>query len=244
MAHCEVDSFVTKFKHLWHAGFKATLTVEAVGGEASVVLTAGLGPIPPPLHVPRHHAQHSRWPYRGPSYQRRQETRQAAREEAAEQVPSPTVEVSDDTPAGEAGNTSTAEQAATRNTSVEHTDVDLAEQAKEDFPCHICDFVSNWESGLQIHMSRKHSNIEQVDGNDTFTSEDLEEDDKYSGTSHYWKTGRLGTVYQTFLDANNIIDHSNLTEERKSHEKANVLEARKRAFGANFNHVPPWNQKL
>ena len=68
-------------------------------------------------------------------------------------------------------------------------------------------------------MTRKHLNIEQIDGNDTFVSEDLEEDDKYSGTCHYWKTGRLSTVYQTFLDANAIIDHSNLTEERKSIEK-------------------------
>ena len=192
------------------------------------------------VHAP---GQHSRYPHRGPSYRRRQERRQAARE-VAEQIPSPAVEVSDEASADQAGNKSIAEQAVTRDTSVKDTIDNLAEQAEKDFPCPICDFTSNWENGLQIHMTRKHLNIEQIDGNDTFVSEDLEEDDKYSGTCHYWKTGRLSTVYQSFLDANDIIDHSNLTEERKSSEKAKVLDARKCAFGSNFNHVPPWNQKL
>ena len=48
-----------------------------------------------------------------------------------------------------------------------------AEQA--DFPCHICDFRSTWANGLSIHMTRKHANIEQLDGS-TSVSEDLEED--------------------------------------------------------------------
>ena len=60
MAHCEVDSFVAKFKYLCHAGFKATLKFEAVDGEASVVFTAGLGSIPPPLHGFRLNGEHSR----------------------------------------------------------------------------------------------------------------------------------------------------------------------------------------
>ena len=53
MVHSEVDSFVTKFKHLCHAGFRATLTIEAVNGEASVVLKSFLGA----LHAPGHHGQ-------------------------------------------------------------------------------------------------------------------------------------------------------------------------------------------
>ena len=47
MAHYEIDSFVIKFKHLWCAGNKATLKIEAVDGQASVILMAGLGH---PLH--------------------------------------------------------------------------------------------------------------------------------------------------------------------------------------------------
>jgi hypothetical protein len=35
--------------------------------------------------------------------------------------------------------------------------------------------------------------------------EDLEEDLKYSWTRHYWEIGKLGTVYQSFLDANELI---------------------------------------
>ena len=78
MAHFQVDSFVTKFKHLCHAGFKATLTITSSDGEASVVLTAGLGPIPPTQlqHDLRNHVQPRP---RGPAYQRRQARRQAAR---------------------------------------------------------------------------------------------------------------------------------------------------------------------
>ena len=34
----------------------------------------------------------------------------------------------------------------------------------EDFPCLICDFSSNWKNGVEIHMARKHSTIDQTDG--------------------------------------------------------------------------------
>ena len=30
------------------------------------------------------------------------------------------------------------------------------------------------------------------------------EDKKYSGTDNYWKKGNLGTIFQTFLEANDI----------------------------------------
>ena len=65
---------MTKFKYLCHAGIKATLTVEADTGEASVTLRAGLG-----LLVPGH--GHRRQ-HREPLYQQRQEMRQAVREAA------------------------------------------------------------------------------------------------------------------------------------------------------------------
>ena len=50
MAFNEIDSFLVKFKHLWHAGVKASLNIEAEHGEASVTLKAGLGCIPPPFY--------------------------------------------------------------------------------------------------------------------------------------------------------------------------------------------------
>ena len=55
---------------------------------------------------------------------------------------------------------------------------------------------------------------------------------------------KLGTIFQTFLDVNNIIDKSNISEESKAEEKAKALEARKCAFGSDFHSVPTWNVKL
>ena len=34
----------------------------------------------------------------------------------------------------------------------------------KEFKCELCDFVSNTERGLNIHMSRVHTKIEQIDG--------------------------------------------------------------------------------
>ena len=87
-------------------------------------------------------------------------------------------------------------------------------------------------------MAKKHANLEQVDGNDTVL-EDIEDD----YTEHYWKNGKLGTIYQTYLDVNEIIKSSNLSEESKDDEIAKALEARKFAFGSHYQHVPPWNLK-
>ena len=88
-------------------------------------------------------------------------------------------------------------------------------------------------------MTKKHANNEQVDGNETIVDDDLEEDAKYTETSHYWRTGRLGRVYQAFIDANYMIEKSNLPEDVKKCEITKILDARKDAFGPNFSHVPP-----
>ena len=254
----ELNSFVTKFLNLWQSGCDASLQLKTRGGKAKITLQLGLGEAPPPPF--------STPPPRcvpGPSRQRRTERRALARKEAekaqdktdveeadeeaenaenakqeAEEAVTifnhEAVEASDVTAAGKAGEASevSAEEA------VQDTFDQSAEQARDIFPCLICEFVSNWESGLLIHMSKKHSMIEQLDGNAA-----LPEDDNFADTAHYWKTGRLGTAFQTFLDANSIIDNSNFPEEFKETERAKVLEARKNAFGDNYKYVPPWNQK-
>ena len=89
-------------------------------------------------------------------------------------VHSPIEEVGDRVPLHGAGLAETAsnvsggeeqaEQVALRNTAAEDA-TEKAEQSEEVFECNICDFVSNWDSGLQVHMTRKHRNIEQIDGN-------------------------------------------------------------------------------
>ena len=183
----------------------------------------------------------------GPAYARRQERRRAAKV-AAGQTPNPTVKVSDaaqtsDTTAAEAGAELKESEvdAADQEQVVEDANVKAAEKAKTDFPCLICDFGSTWKNGLEIHRARKHSIIDQTDGNDSVANDDeTDEDKKYSGTNHYWMFGRLGTVYQSFLDANEIIEKSNLENEIKLKEKEKVLEAGKSAFGSDFRNFPPW----
>ena len=63
MAHVEIDSFVSKFKHLCNSGLSATLNLESYLGKATVTFKVEVGICPPNL-VP-----HQR--YRGQAYQRR-----------------------------------------------------------------------------------------------------------------------------------------------------------------------------
>ena len=110
-------------------------------GQASVLLSAGLGPIPPPHHACGPHGLPPRH-QRGPAYQPRQERRRAARE-AADQTPSHSLEDVDVIPAAKAGNTS-AEQALESDKSKE--DKKMGVQAVSDFSCLICDFKMNYKS--------------------------------------------------------------------------------------------------
>ena len=112
----------------------------------------------------------------------------------------------------------------------------------DNFYCEICDFKSKWENGLNIHMSTKHSNLEQLDGN-LSVSEDSNEYEQYSSTKHYWEKGFLGTSYQAFLDANKVIDKCDISEEGKVIENGRVFEARNQAFGSSFEYFPPWNSR-
>ena len=239
MSYNEIESFVGKFKHLCHAGFKATLNIEADHGEAFVTLRAGLGSIPPPFYPSRHPRQTPQ-AYRGPAYQRRQERRKAART-AAENV-AKHAEDANDVPPNDAATDHVAEEVVeAQKVAEEATEIHIIEKniVREDsefYECQLCDFKSNWDNGLNIHMTRKHGEIEQLDGN---TDDTL--DEHYEGTKHYWKLGRLGTVYQTFLDANTIINNSELDEDDKKKEKAKLLDARKTAFGDRFMFFPPWS---
>ena len=238
----ELDSFIRKFHQLWRAGFTAHLDIDAHAGQAWVGIRAQLGPAPGPAHQEVHH-HHFRSPRRGPAYQRRQGRRRQAAQAAADTGLSPSgSQVSEknsteDIPAAEASNQhdEMVEEVETGNTD------NLAEQADEVQPklsCDFCSFTSNWENGVKIHIARKHKTIVQLDG-----SNKLEEDDyKYCATSHYWKEGQIGTGYQTYLDALDIVEESDLSEDTKHVEKAKVLEARKEAFGSRFKFYPPWSR--
>ena len=85
---------------------------------------------------------------------------------------------------------------------------------------------------------------ENVEGNinKASISEDFEDNeiDKYSSTIRYWKEGKLGTAFQSYLDAIDVLETSNFSEDFKDVEKSKVLEARKQAFGSEFEYYPPW----
>ena len=91
-------------------------------------------------------------------------------------------------------------------------------------------------------MARKHSKLEQLDGNNTVNEEP--DDERYSSIEHYLKNGWLGSAYQTFVDANDVIDACDLTEDVRNIEKTKVLEARKSAIVPHFQGLPPWNSSL
>ena len=135
--------------------------------------------------------------------------------------------------------THVAENHAVKEKSEEENE-NVAEKA-DDFLCVLCDFKSSWANGLEVHMGRKHRNIDQLDGSNDV--EEFELDMKYDRSEHYWKKGNIGIAYSIFLDANCLVDASNLSEKEKSKEKAKLLESRKSVFGNNFHQFPPWCKK-
>ena len=211
MAIVELDSFVTKFRHLLSAGFNATLTLEAVNGKATVCLRSELGvSVPPPPCDYRHRQPPLQ---RGPAYWRRQERRKAAAaaKVAVEEAVKATVLVTD-----KVDSVPLAEEVREQNDKKEDVQVVVNETEKEEktteevgYSCELCNFTSNWKNGLSIHLSRKHSKIEEIDGNISIDSD--KEDEKYIDTERYWETGILTTIFQSYLDANHIVECSTLS---------------------------------
>ena len=166
MAVSEIESFVSKFKYLWHAGFDATLKVDTNAGQAWVSLQAGLGHPFPPLHLPQHghHVQRRC----GPAQQHRQEKREAARrvadnEENNAVVEDPAVEVEPPTnvAAEEAADLvnddvneeATAEEAGLEN--VSDNDETTAAEAGMNFKCDQCEKIFASLRGLRAHEGKK-----------------------------------------------------------------------------------------
>ena len=74
-----------------------------------------------------------------------------------------------------------------------------------------------------MHIGKKHSNIEQIDGHG-----EVEDNNRYENTEEYWREGRLGNANFTYVDAMHLIEHtSDTSEDSKEKEKENVLEVRK-----------------
>ena len=236
MASSEIDSFVLKFKNLQYAGLKASLTLETENGESIVTLRANLGYLPPPNH---HGYNRGSQVNRPPAYFRRQERRKAARV-AAEEESVQAEQAQDSIQADDIKEVSSetdvcivAEKATDESEKKEE-----AEEAIQRFECEICDFQSNWQNGLNVHMSRKHSRIDQLDGHATVSTDD----EKYAGSKHYWMKGWLGGAYQSYLDAYDTIENCDFSEDEKNAEKIKLLDARKAALGDSYLHFPPWDK--
>ena len=88
-----------------------------------------------------------------------------------------------------------------------------------------------------MHIGKKDSNIEQIDGHGK-----VEDENRYENTEDYWREGRLGNAYFTYVDAIYLIEHCGISEDSKEKEKENLLEVRKAALGKTFGSFPPWNK--
>ena len=90
-------------------------------------------------------------------------------------------------------------------------------------------------------MAKIHSQLEQLDGHVEIETDEKLCDEKYLNTKHYWAKGYLGGGYQTYIDALEVVDNIDFTEEEKNREKARILESRKDALGENYRYFPPWS---
>ena len=242
----QLHSFIFKFKQLWKAGITAHLNLDTHAGQAWVGLRVQLGQVQQP---PQHHQPYRQ--HRSPSYYRRQNRRQAARgAEVAPEVPKEAEKASTDMQKVEKAEKATNEnvteeiikkngaaEAPVENESLNKDNIDPPVE-KTGFDCPICDFESGWENGLAIHMTRKHGNIEQLDGAADYVHDD--DDIRYDRSSYYWKEGRIGIAYETYCDIVGIIDESDIADTEKKIEKDKVTEAWKKRFGQNFKNFPPW----
>ena len=143
--------------------------------------------------------------------------------------------------AGEAETSDTVTQVADEATEAKvqaEEAIDDKKEAEQDsntkavmFKCVICDFESNRESGVKIHMTKNHKNIEQLDGfdEDTDTSEVGELDEDFD---LYLKTGKFhcvgGPLSAVWYDiVSEVLSYSkNLSEEEQGREILNLLDVR------------------
>ena len=191
MAVAELDSFIVKLKLLMNAGYEASLNVVCKDRKMCIDLKAEIALDDDAQDF----GLRNKWqPIRSPSYRRRQERRRAARVKAEEANGSMEATVNNDI-SHQASCNEVTEKVATkaRSSSV------VSQAADEGFQCQSCEFRSKWDTGFKVHMQCLHGNKAQADITE-----------KYESTANYWKSGFLGTVYQRFLDVNDVIDGMDL----------------------------------
>ena len=176
----ELDSFIQKFKQLWHSGLSAHLDLDTHAGQAWVGLRVRLGHAPGPLHIRPHRTRD------GPSRQRRRDRRAASRQEEAEEAPQENTQrnetvVNENEPAevvdeaeraaavivaaeDPADQQEVAENAANHQEVAEEATVEEVGEiavektatTKDDFPCELCNSRFRNIRGLRTHVGRVH----------------------------------------------------------------------------------------
>ena len=238
--HQEIDSFITKFKHLMFNGFKASLNIETEDGEAFVVLKAGLGCIKNPSNCPPSNYVGSN-KSRSPAYYRRQERRWKDRLNNSVKiettVPTESVVEKDATEENHAEKAcnNKVEVAAASEAVIKHEKAEKA--SKDPLSCITCRLSFKDQNGLKVHQAKYLGKPHMSNGNG-----DILIGTERDSTLKYWKTGKMISVYQTYLDVIQEIESSRLSEEEKEVEKENALEARKTALGSTYLKFPPWRK--
>ena len=165
----ELDTFLQKFKQLWHSGHSAHLDLDSHAGHAWVGLRVRPGHAPGPLHqqLPKRRTRD------GPSRQRRRARRAEDRKRQAEEANEEIVEdIAENATAGatqaeEAEAPAASEQVAEEVADTINNDeaaveevarnvVGKAAKPKSDFECELFDSSFKSSRGLRAHEGRAH----------------------------------------------------------------------------------------
>ena len=77
-------------------------------------------------------------------------------------------------------------------------------QLGEIFSCDLCEFETSRKASLTMNLSKKHKEIEQLDGSNS----DVEDTD----TEEYWERDNMGQRCKRYLDVIKDINDSNLSK--------------------------------
>ena len=230
-----LSSFWQLARH-WKQGDTAKLELSCEAGSLHLQLSAKLGH-PDHIHFPQS-LNSSSCKKKSPSQLRRQERRrQQALSKAANE------NVSQESDKNTFDNVPTSKEAEMLNETNENPKKKLTEklvdsklpiQSKQtSFKCDLCDYKGESSVGLRMHISRKHQDIPQIDGESFFVRE----------TDCWWEKHFKSSLknFQTYTEVLLDIDESPLSEEERCTERNIVTQARKEAFGENYSYFPPWS---
>ena len=99
--------------------------------------------------------------------------------------------------------------------------------------CDLYDYKGESSVGLRMHISRKHQDIPQLDGESFLARE----------TNCWWEKPFKSSLknFQTYQEVLLGIDENPLSEEEMCTERDTMMQARKDAFGDNYSFFPPWS---